>query len=341
MSTVIEHLKTAIPQDTKYKILIIDDSSAIHNDFYKIFSSKDHLSELDDLSAALFDDELPDKSASIHYELTSAYQGEEGYQKVLKSMEAKSPYTLAFVDMRMPPGWDGLETIERLWEADPDLQIILCTAYSDYSWLEIFERIGQNDRLLILKKPFDNSEVCQMAAAMCAKRKLFGQTQLRLQAMKEEIRERTRALQFAIQDKERDASRIIQTLHELKQTQATLLQLSTVGQLATGIAHEINIPVQFVGDNIRVCSKMFDDALQLFSSYQSLITTLDEQGLYHEKMESIRKAETTFDLAYIKEEISLATSQSLDGVERVRTLVRAMKEFSHGGGVLDPEQATL
>ena len=79
------------------------------------------------------------------------------------------PYALAFVDIRMPPGIDGVETTARLWKADPDLQVVLCSAYADYSWEEVARRLGINQRLLILRKPFDNIEVRQMAHALAQK----------------------------------------------------------------------------------------------------------------------------------------------------------------------------
>jgi DNA-binding LytR/AlgR family response regulator len=84
-------------------------------------------------------------------------------------MAEQRPYALAFVDMRMPQGWDGAQTIEELWKVDPNLQVVVCTAYSDYSWEELLFRLHAHDRLLILKKPFDNIEVQQMANTLTAK----------------------------------------------------------------------------------------------------------------------------------------------------------------------------
>ena len=81
-------------------------------------------------------------------------------------MEQGRPYSVAFVDMRMPPGWDGIETIARLWQADPDLQIVICTAYSDYSWEEILRQLGNRNSLAVLKKPFDNIEVIQLCETL-------------------------------------------------------------------------------------------------------------------------------------------------------------------------------
>ena len=76
---------------------------------------------------------------------------------------------MAFVDVRMPPGWDGIETISHIWKEFPDLQIVICTAYSDYSWEDIAKAVGNTDHVLILKKPFDNIEVMQMAHALSKK----------------------------------------------------------------------------------------------------------------------------------------------------------------------------
>jgi signal transduction histidine kinase/DNA-binding response OmpR family regulator len=76
---------------------------------------------------------------------------------------------MAFVDMRMPPGWDGVETTLELWKVAPDLQIVICTAYSDYSWDDLLAKIDGSDRLVILKKPFDTIEVLQLANALTAK----------------------------------------------------------------------------------------------------------------------------------------------------------------------------
>jgi len=86
---------------------------------------------------------------------------------------------MAFVDIRMPPGLDGVETIERLWQEDPALQIVLCTAYSDYSWAEVLARLDVRDRLLILKKPFDAVEVYQLASTLTMKWEMTRQAALK------------------------------------------------------------------------------------------------------------------------------------------------------------------
>src|SRR6185436_11716240 len=129
------------------------------------------------------------------FEVVSAYQGQEGVLLAAKALEAGRPYAMAFVDVRMPPGWDGVETTGKLWELDPNLQVILCTAYSDYSWGEMFEKLGRRDGLLILKKPFDAVEAFQLAHALTEKWWLHQQARRKMEELESRVAERTRELQ--------------------------------------------------------------------------------------------------------------------------------------------------
>ncbi|PID41869.1 MAG: GGDEF domain-containing response regulator [Proteobacteria bacterium] len=152
-----------------YRILIIDDNQAIHQDFAKILiRESNEESDLDDLEAVLFGTEKA-KSEASDFRLDCATQGLEGVAMVEQALADGQPYTLAFVDSRMPPGIDGVETIQRLWQKDPELQVVFCTAYADYSWQEIRDILGETDNLLVLKKPFDNMEVLQMVHALTRK----------------------------------------------------------------------------------------------------------------------------------------------------------------------------
>jgi CheY-like chemotaxis protein len=150
------------------RILIVDDNEDIHRDFRQILApaAKSAAScRIDELEAELLGEAPPAPAELPSFELTSSFQGAEALARVEQALKDGTPYALAFVDMRMPPGWDGLETLTRLWQADPHLQAVLCSAYSDYSWETLHTRFVQTDRLLILKKPFDPVEVRQMAWA--------------------------------------------------------------------------------------------------------------------------------------------------------------------------------
>jgi CheY-like chemotaxis protein len=154
------------------RVLIIDDNEDIHRNFRQILEPGPKAasrSELDELEAAILGEEATQQPPLPSFELTSALQGAQGLALVQQALKEGTPYAVAFVDMRMPPGWDGLETLTRLWQADPSLQAVLCSAYSDYSWESIQATLGNTDRLLILKKPFDPAEVRQMAWALLEK----------------------------------------------------------------------------------------------------------------------------------------------------------------------------
>ena len=181
------------------RILVIDDNPAIHEDFRKILCPNLTPSLVDEMESALFDSNGAPKAGSA-FEMDSAYQGQEALAKVQQAMAESRPYSLAFVDGRMPPGWDGVETIAHLWRAYPDLQVVICTAYSDYSWEQMIQRVGQSDSLVILKKPFDTVEVLQLAHAMTKKWALNRQARAKTETLETMVRERTEALEVINQN---------------------------------------------------------------------------------------------------------------------------------------------
>ena len=136
-----------------HRILLVDDNPSIHVDFRDVLCPAESGTEAGrKLEAALFD-EAPPAVEPTGFEIDSAYQGQEGLEKVKQALAEKRPYAMAFVDVRMPPGWDGIETIAQIWKVDPDIQVVVCTAYSDYSWDDMRSKVGQPDSLLVLKKP--------------------------------------------------------------------------------------------------------------------------------------------------------------------------------------------
>src|SRR3954471_20654229 len=178
------------------RILIVDDSRAIHDDFRKILAAKSRFPEMSNAEADLFGAPAA-AGAAVSFELDSAYQGEEAVEMIKRALAAGRPYAMAFMDVRMPPGWDGIETTEKAWAADPDLQIVICTAYSDYSWGEMIAKLGQSDRLVILKKPFDNVEALQLAAALTEKWRLGCQSRNDFANLEKIVEQRTRELRVA------------------------------------------------------------------------------------------------------------------------------------------------
>ena len=178
------------------RILIIDDNPDIHADYRRVLDDAPSADPLAASEAALFGETAATRRPCISFELTHAHQGEEGYALAGRNLDLR-PFALAFVDMRMPPGWDGLETIKRLWQLDPRLQIVLCTAYSDYSWKEICDALDPGDRLVILKKPFDAIEVRQLAASLVTKWNLSRVADRSQRELQQAVDERTAQLRAA------------------------------------------------------------------------------------------------------------------------------------------------
>lgn len=190
-------MTNAINIEPNHRILIIDDNRAIHDDIRKILlDDSERSADLLSDENFLFDEEAPTFTAA-KFEIESAYQGQEGLAKIESLSGKNGSYALAFVDVRMPPGWDGVETIQRLWKVDPNLQVVICTAFSDYSWKDIRNKLGHSDNLLVLKKPFDSIEVVQIAYALTRKWLVSRQAQVRLDDLDAMVEARTAELQAA------------------------------------------------------------------------------------------------------------------------------------------------
>ncbi|AZF30599.1 Sensory box/GGDEF family protein [Pseudomonas sp. R4-35-07] len=219
------------------RILIVDDTASIHQDFRKILCADEHGEpSLDTLESALFGTAAPVRQA---FELDSAYQGQEALALVNKALQAQAPYALVFIDMRMPPGWDGLQTIEQLWDVDPNLQIALCTAYSDYSFEAIEARLKYNDQLLILKKPFDHLEIRQMASALTWKWQLAQDAALKVISLERTIEERVQELL--------KVSHLLQYDALTGLPNSTLLGDRLTQAIALGRRHDTQLAVMFIG----------------------------------------------------------------------------------------------
>lgn len=412
-----------------HRVLVIDDNPDIHDDFRKILVAETGDDQLDDLEAAFFGDATPHQRATS-IQLDSAHQGQEGVAMVKAALEAGQPYSVAFVDMRMPPGWDGLTTIEHLWEVDPSLLVVICTAYSDHTWSDIIDRLGQTDRLLILKKPFDNVEVSQLAVALIEKWKLSRQVAFRMDEMEKSIVEQYRRVEAAhrqtenllsaissiligidetgtvnrwndaaselfgisadtaigqiflklpiawsdpetaeeffretnvdslarqVVQLERDGdTRIVGlsrypvldngqakgalylgtdiTQHKRMEQQLHQAQkLESVGQLAAGVAHEINTPLQYIGDNLDYVQNKLQKLEGLTELLSQLHQCQDDEARELELVSQINEQLGKLKISKFLSQVTDAINDSQDGVSHVSRIVRAMKEFAHPG----------
>jgi PAS domain S-box-containing protein len=442
------------PKSAIHRILVVDDNPSIHADFRKILCPERCASRaaVSSLAEELFDTAAAERPGG-RFELDSAFQGQEALAKVQAAEQAGRPFSLAFMDVRMPPGWDGIETITHIWKEHPQIQVVVCSAYADYSWDQIVQKLGETDSMVILKKPFDNVEVQQLAHTLTKKWAVTRLANARMADLDEAVRQRTRelldanhtlqneiqnrsAMESALRESEerfhrafetvavplvirtldtgryqdvnqsfvelcgydkadllgktpeeldlfvdsashlehiqslrtgkqlrevelairRQDGQIRQTLvsismlrlreqscliaalqdvTEQKKLESQLRQsqkLEAIGQLAAGIAHEINTPTQYVGDNTHFVKDSFAAILAVLQNHQNLLAVAKTGMVTPELIARSEALLVESDLDYLCEQIPAALKQTLEGVARVSKIVRAMKEFSHPGG---------
>lgn len=314
------------------RILVVDDNPAIHGDFRKVFSDgREENPSIDQMAAEMFGTASAAK-CSRPFEIDSAYQGMEGLQKVEQALAEGRPYSVAFVDIRMPPGWDGVETIEHLWKTDPELEVVICSAYSDYGWDEIVERLGETDRLLILKKPFEGIEVIQLAHALTRKWGIQRWARSRALELEETVG-------HCIQELEEVNERLVlerKGRHQAESGERLSQKLESMGLLAAGIAHEINSPMQHIGDNTFFLKTAFTNMMEVIEVCVKL-SELDEpnpcepspcgSGTTAEKSADEKKR-----LGLLLKRVPRALDATLEGIGNVSKIVQAMRNFSHVDG---------
>lgn len=221
---------------TNHRILVVDDNPSIHEDFRRILSPSDFGQAALERDEAIIFGRENQPSKRVDYQLAFATQGQQAVDLVSSAMEQGMPFAAAMVDVRMPPGMDGIQTIKKLWNVQRDLEVVICTAFSEYSWEEIIDELGPSHRVVILKKPFDPIEVLQLAQALTSKwgaerdaafRQLDLQGRL-LQGSEKlvEACERLRAEQ--------------QQRHHLERRMREVQRTDSLARLAMGIAHDFN-----------------------------------------------------------------------------------------------------
>lgn len=282
--------------DDKSSILVVDLDSRFREQLDEMFNGSKVAS-------------LTDSVESLNYVIHGCASSAGAIGLCGQAIAKNLPYKMVFVETQLQGGDCGLSLIQQLWLLDPDLQVVIYTQDDTLTWERIMETVGQSDQLLILQKPCSQLELRQIVHATIRKWQLVKQSQNIMQFLEQQVNERTA---------------------KINEANKSLLQaekLAAVGQLAAGVAHEINTPAQYVGDNIRVIRDFFESLARLISVYRPIL----QETLTVEKSQEIRALEEQEDLDYILEDAPLAITQSLEGITQISQIVQAMKGFAYLG----------
>jgi signal transduction histidine kinase len=273
------------------RILLVDDTPSIHEDFRKVLARRPQ-ARLDAVETSLFG--RPLQPARGAFEVSSALDGATGVALAEAAVSAGTPFAMAFVDMRMPPGWDGVETIERLWQVDPLLQVVICTAYADHPWEEVMARLDVQDRLLVVKKPFDVIEVTQLAATLTAKWDMARQAESQIEALARAVEE-ARASEAALRRSNAELETFAHALsHDLRGP------LTSLGSFTQLLARELDGTrgkalhyLERIKANTALAGQQIDDLLFLdgVSRAEMEFGRVDLGALAREVMDALRISE--------------------------------------------------
>lgn len=213
-------------QPKSFRILAVDDEQSILNLYQKVLCPEELFqkpkSEMEELEARLFK-----KNSSISsppsFDIKLCHQGDKAVEVARKALEEERPFALAFIDVRLPPGPDGVWAAEHIRKLDPYIEIVIVTAYSDIDPKEIAQRIPPDDKLLYIQKPFHPQEIRQFASALSAKwyaerqlRNIYSELEIQVKQRTAELLATNEQLKYEITERRRAEEEFQHTLGKLR-----------------------------------------------------------------------------------------------------------------------------
>ncbi|MCP4688798.1 MAG: PAS domain S-box protein [Desulfobacterales bacterium] len=151
------------------RILVIDDDPEILSAYKSVLAPRtEKLSSAGRQLSMLLMEDSEAESEPV-FQVTYATQGQEGLDLVQEGLQINAPFAAAFIDIRMPPGMDGMETASRIRRLDANIEIVIITAFSDRTRKAIVEKVGSPEKLLFFRKPIDSDELAQLALSLTEK----------------------------------------------------------------------------------------------------------------------------------------------------------------------------
>lgn len=300
------------------RILVVDDDPGVRDSYAEILMPAS-TSDVMETGAFLFGEPARASVRSMQktYDLTMVDRGEKAVQAVEAAVAEEQRFAAAFIDMNMP-GIDGAETSKRIWSIDPQIKIVIVTAYSEYTPDDIIRVTGRDD-LFYLRKPYNPEEIRQFARATTTEWNLD--------------RER-RYLSDELKSANDELANININLQEKIKEQAAMLiqseKMASIGILAAGVAHEINNPVSFVNGNLTTLKKYCERIGHLLYRYKTMEACIREGGENRVEalMEEIREFKEKHNVQFMLGDMVDLADESLEGTKRIINIVRDLKTFS-------------
>ena len=153
-----------------YRVLIVDDEDGIHSDFKDMLNPNHRRALTDQFAETLLDENSENNTSFLpNFELLHATSGEEACDIICATKASNRPIAVAYIDIRMPPGIDGVEAIRRIRQIEKDIELVIMTAYTDKPLPEIVRDMELLHKLLYIRKPFAPEEVQQITLSLVEK----------------------------------------------------------------------------------------------------------------------------------------------------------------------------